>query len=110
MRPPALEIIGITGAKDTPLAIDGHLDAAGNDDAAFLAVVHQRYAPGVAAGTILLAQDLQRAAEQIVADLHVGDRLLADLGQLVGTIERLARPLRLDGEELRQPHRDAVEN
>ena len=38
------------------------------------------HAPGVAAGLVALLQNLQAAAEQIVADLPIRDRLLADLG------------------------------
>ena len=79
-------------------------------DAAFLAVMGQRHPAGVAAGLVALLEDLQAPAEQIVADLAEGDRLLADLGQFVGAIERLARPLRLDREELGKPHRQAVED
>ena len=79
-------------------------------DAAFLALMDQRHPAGVAAGLVAFFENLQRAAEQIVADLAIGDRLLADLGQFVGSIERLARPLRLDGEEFGQSHRNAVED
>src|SRR5262249_19379860 len=95
---------------DTPLAIDRHFQPARDDNAAFLAVMHQWYATGVAARTVTLVQDLQRAAEQAVADLQIGDRLLADLGQLISAVKRLARPLRLDGEEFRKAHRNAVED
>ena len=79
-------------------------------DAAFLAVMGQRHPAGVAARLVAFFQDLQAPAEQVVADLAEGDRLLADLGQFVGAIERLARPLRLDREELGEPHRQAVED
>src|SRR5438132_3307728 len=95
VRAAALEIIGIAGAEDAALGIDGHFQPTRDDDAAFLAVMHQRHAAGVAAGAVMLAQNLQRAAEQIVADLQIGDRLLADLGQFVGAIKRLARAFRL---------------
>src|SRR5262245_31474414 len=110
VRAAAFEIIGVAGPEDAALAVDCHFQPAGDDDAAFLAVMHQRHAAGVAAGAVTLMQDLQRAAEQAVADLQIGDRLLADFGQLISAVKRLARPLRLDGEEFRQAHRDAVED
>ena len=110
MRTAAFEIIGIAGIEDAALVVDGHLEPAGDHDAAFLALVNQRHPAGVAAGFVSLLENLQRAAEQIVADLAIGDRLLADLGQFVGSIEGLARPLWLDGEEFGQSHRNAVED
>src|SRR5262245_57721261 len=110
VRTAALEIIGIAGAEDAAFAINRHLQPARDHDAAFLAVMHQRHAAGVAAGPVVLVQNLQRAAEQAVADLQIGDRLLADLGQFVRPIKSLARPLRLDGKEFGKPHRDAVED
>jgi len=96
--------------RDTAFVVDGHLQPARDHDAAFLAVMGQRHPAGVAARLVALFQDLQAPAEQIVADLAEGDRLLADLGQFVGAIERLARPLRLDREEFGEPHREAVED
>jgi hypothetical protein len=44
-------------------------------------------------------------AEEIVAHLPVRDRALADLGQFLRR-EDLARPVRFEGEELRQADRD----
>src|SRR5262245_52043040 len=110
VRAAAFEVIGVAGSKDAALAVNSHFQPAGDDDAAFLAVMHQRHAAGVAAGAVTLMQDLQRAAEQAVADLQIRDRLLADLGQFVRPIKSLARPLRLDGKEFGKPHRDAVED
>src|SRR3954464_6541119 len=106
MRPAAFEIIGVTGPEDAAFAVDRHFQPARKNDPAFLAVMDQRDAPGVAAGLVALLQNLQAAAEQIVADLAVGDRTLADLAQLVGTVERLARPVGFEGEEFRHSHRD----
>ena len=83
MRPPAFEIIGVAGIEDTALVVDGHLQPARNHDAAFLAVMCQRYPAGVAARLVAFLEDLQAPAKQIVADLPIGDRLLADLGQFV---------------------------
>src|ERR1700754_1778245 len=71
VRAAALEIIRIARPEDAPLAIDRHLQPAGDHDAAFLAVMHQRHAAGVAAGPVVLAQNLQCAAEQAVADLQI---------------------------------------
>lgn len=68
----------------------------------------ERHTSGVAAGPVMLFEDMQRPAEHIVAALAVGDRLLSDLGQSVGTIEHLAQAFRLDGEELGRPRRNAV--
>ena len=110
MRAAAFEIIGVAGIEDTALVIDGHLQPARDHDAAFFAVMGQRHPAGVAARLVALLEDLQAAAEQIVADLTEGDRLLADLGLFVGAIEGLARPLRLDSEEFGEPHRQAVED
>src|SRR6266702_2383617 len=110
MRPPALEIIGVAGSEDAAFAVHGYFQPARENDAAFFAVVNQRNAPGVAAGLITLFQYLQRTAEQIVADLAIGDRPFADLAQLVGTVKCLARPVGFEGEELRHAHRDAVED
>ena len=103
MRPAAFEIIGVAGVENAALVVDGDLEPARNHDAAFLAVMGQRHPAGVAARFVAFFEDLQAAAEQIVADLAEGDRLLADLGQFVGAVERLARALRLDGEKLGKP-------
>src|SRR5829696_7689470 len=89
MRSPAFEIIGIAGIEDTAFVVDGDLQPARDHDAAFLAVMGQRHPAGVAARLVALLENLQAAAEQIVADLAEGDRFLADLGQFVGAIERL---------------------
>src|SRR5205085_4595095 len=62
VRAAAFEIVGIAGAEDAPLAVDGHFQPARDDDAAFLAVMHQRHAAGVAAGSVMFVQDLQRTA------------------------------------------------
>src|SRR5687767_11377102 len=58
MRTAAFEVVRIAGAKHAPLAIDGDFEPAADDDAALLAVMHQRDAPGVAARTVALLQDL----------------------------------------------------
>src|SRR5262249_6613577 len=50
MRAAALEIIGVAGGEDAALAVDGYFQPARDDDAAFLAVMHERHAAGVAAG------------------------------------------------------------
>src|SRR6266702_2907372 len=110
MRAAAFEIIGIARIEDAALVLDSDLELAGDYDAAFLAVMHQMDAAGVAAGLVALFQDLEVAAEQIVADLAIGDRLLADLGQLFWAVEDLAPCLRLQRKELGEPHRDAVED
>src|SRR5882672_8556150 len=110
MRAAAFEIIGVAGIEDAAFVVDGDLEPARDHDAAFLAVMSQRHPAGVAARLVALFQDLQAPAEQIVPDLAEGDRLLADFGQFVGAIEGLARPLRLDREELGKPHRQAVED
>ncbi|MGY4502313.1 hypothetical protein ACVWYH_006270 [Bradyrhizobium sp. GM24.11] len=62
--------------------------------------MNEMNAPGVAAGLVALLQDLQGSAEQIVADLPIRDRLLADFGELFGAVEDLAAALRLKREEL----------
>src|SRR4029453_9461189 len=93
VRTGSLEVIRVARAEDSSLAFDRHLEPAADDDAALLAVVHQRDAPGIAARPIALLQNLQRAAEQVFADLTERDRALADLGELVRSIERLARPV-----------------
>src|SRR6478736_3752680 len=108
--PAALEIIGVAGPEDAALAVNSHFQPAREHDPAFLAIVHQRDAPGVAAGLVALLQDLQAATEQIVTDLAIGDRPLADFAQLVGTVKRLARAVGFEGEEFRHPHRDAVQD
>src|SRR5882762_5392597 len=110
VRPAALEIIGVAGPEDAAFAVDRHFQPARENDPAFFAIMHQRDASGVAAGLVTLFQYLQRAAEQIVADLKVRDRPLADLAQLVGTIKRLARPVGFEGEEFRHSHRDTVQD
>src|SRR5215218_2640003 len=99
MRPAALEIIGIAGPKDAALALDRHLEPAAENDAALLAIVDQRGTAGVAARFVAFFQDLQRAPEQVLADLPIGDQPLADLGQFVGPVENLARPVGLEREE-----------
>jgi|SRR5579859_1858842 len=67
----AVEVVGVAGAEDAALVAHGHLHAAGDDDAAFLAVVRQRDAAGVGAGGVALLQDLQGAAGQRAAHLPV---------------------------------------
>src|SRR6266568_7354401 len=57
---------------------------AAENDAALLAIMHQRGTAGVAARLAALLEDLQPAAEHVVADLAIGDQPLADLGQPVG--------------------------
>src|SRR5260370_24743460 len=108
--PAAFEIIGIAGMEDMALVVDRHLQPAGDHDAAFLAFVNQRHPAGVAAGLVALLQDLQGATEQIVPDLAIRNRLLADLGQFVGAVERFLLPLRLKGEEFGQSHWNTVED
>src|SRR5512133_2831613 len=100
VRAAAFEIIGVAGIENAALVVDGHLEPARDHDAAFLAVMGQRHPAGVAAGLVALLENLQAAAEQIVAHLAERDRLLTDLGQFVGAIERLAWPFRFDREEL----------
>src|SRR5437763_17198019 len=72
--------------------------------------MNQRNAPRITARFVTLLQYLQAAAEQIIADLAKRDLALADLGQLVGAVKRLALPVGFEGEELRHSHRDAVQN
>src|SRR6187402_854174 len=110
MRAAALEVVGIAGIEDASLVLDGDFELSRDHDAAFLAVMNEMHASGVAAGLIALFQNLEVAAEQIVADLAIGDRLLAYLGQLFGAVEDLAPRLRLQREKLGEPHRDAVED
>ena len=80
MRAAALEIVGIAGSEDPAFTIHGHLESAAENDTAFLAIVNQRDTSGVATRFVTLLQDLERAAEQIIADLAKGDGSLADLG------------------------------
>src|SRR5216683_6317780 len=110
MRAAALEIISVAGSEDPAFAIHSHLESAAEDDAAFLAIVNQRDTSGVATRFVTLLQDLERAAEQVIADLTKGDRSFADFAQLVGTVKRLARPVGLEREEFRHSHRDAIQN
>ena len=74
MRAAAFEIIGVAGAEDAALVVDGDFEAARDHDAAFLAVMGQRHPAGIGAGLVALLQDLQRPPEQTVADLAVGNR------------------------------------
>src|SRR3954470_5626992 len=110
MRTPALEVVGIPGIENAALVLDGDFELSRNHDAAFFAVMDEVNASGVAAGFIALLQDLQAATEQIVADLPIGDRLLAHLGQLFAAVEDLAPARRLQREEFGEPHRNAVED
>ena len=106
----AFEIIGIPRSKDPALIIDCDLQPPGQDNPAFLAVMHQRHFSSVCAGLIAFLQDLKAAAEQVIADLPVGNRPLADLDQFVGPVKRFLRPIGLEGKKLRKPDRDTVEN
>lgn len=72
MRTPALEVIGIARIEDAALVLDGDFELSRDHDAAFLPVMDEVNAPGVAAGLVALLQDLQAATEQIVADLPMG--------------------------------------
>ena len=110
MRAAALEIVSVAGSEDPAFTIHGHLESAAENDTAFFAIVNQRDTSGVATRFVTLLQDLERAAEQIIADLSKGDRSLADLGQFVGPVKCLARPLGFEREEFGHSHRDAVEN
>src|SRR5216684_1213746 len=80
MRAAALEIISVAGSEDPAFTIHGHLESAAENDTAFFAIVNQRDTSGVATRFVTLLQDLERAAEQIIADLSKGDGSLADLG------------------------------
>src|SRR5712691_1288093 len=106
----ALEIVSIAGSEDPAFTIHGHLESAAENDTAFFAIVNQRDTSGVATRFVTLLQDLERAAEQVIADLTKGDRPFADFAQLVGTVKRLARPVGFEREEFRHSHRDAIEN
>src|SRR6266550_5385576 len=110
VRPAALEIVGVAGSEDAAFAIDGHLESAAENDAAFLSIVNQRDTSGVTTRFVALLQDLERAAEQVIADLSKGDRSLADFTQLVGAVKRLARPVGFEREEFRHSHRDAIQD
>ena len=110
MRAAALEVVGVAGSEDATFAINGHLESAAENDTAFFAIVNQRDTSGVATRFVTLLQDLERAPEQVIADLSKGDRSLADLGQFVGPVKCLARPLGFEREEFGHSHRDAVEN
>ena len=72
--------------------------------------MNQRDTSGVATPFVALLQDLERAAEQVIADLSKGDRSLADFTQLVGAVKRLARPVGFEREEFRHSHRDAIQD
>src|SRR5690606_2345101 len=90
VRAAAFEVVGVPGAQDAALRVHGYLQAAADDDAAFLTLVDQRHAAGVRPRLIALFQDLQCLADEILPDLPVGDAAFADLGQLLGPVEGLA--------------------
>src|SRR5262245_52154301 len=54
VRAAAFEVIGVAGIEDAALVVDGDFEPAGHHDAAFLAVMGQRHAAGVAAGLVAL--------------------------------------------------------
>src|SRR5690606_22832054 len=110
VRAAAFEIVGIARTQDTALGADGHLQASADDDAALLALMHQRHAPRICTGLVALFQNLQRAPDQVLADLPIGDAALSDLAQLLGHVENLARLFGLEREELGEADRNPVQN
>jgi hypothetical protein len=83
MRPPAFKVVGITGSKNPPLALDCDLQASAQDNATFFALMHQRNLAGIGAGLIALLQDLKGTTEQVIPDLSIRDLPLPDLDQLI---------------------------
>jgi hypothetical protein len=101
MRSPAFEIISVPRPQDPPLALDRDLQPSAQDDAALLALVREGNLAGICARFVAFLQDLERAPEQVVADLAVGNLALSDLDQFIPAIEGLLRLLRLQRKELR---------
>lgn len=79
VRMMTFEIVGIAWPKDPPLVVNSDLQASGQDDPTFLAVVHKRNLAGIRPWLIALLQNLKAAAEQVVADLPIRDRSLSYL-------------------------------
>ncbi len=110
MRAAAFEVVGITRAENAAFVFDSHLQAAGEHDAAFLTLMHQRHLAGIGSGLIALFQDLKTAAEEGFADQPIGNRALSDFDQLLCRIEGFFRRFRFEGKEFGKTNRDAVEN
>jgi len=110
MRAAAFEVVGIARAENAAFVIHCHLQAAGEHDAAFLSFMHQWHLAGIGARLVALLQNLQAAAEEVFADLPIGNGALADFDQFLRRIEGLFRRFRFEGEEFGKSDRDAVEN
>ncbi len=78
-----------------------------HDDAALLALVGEHLRAGVGARRIDLVQDRHRALAARAGDEVQSHVAVADVGQLVGGVEDLRLIAEVDGEKLRQRHRDA---
>ena len=105
------EVVGVTGLEGLLLGADGYGEGAGDDDAAFLALVAEHFLAGVGAGLVGFLQHLQGALLEAAADHAHGNGLAeSDFGELAGGEEDLVGGGEVEGEEIRQGEGNAVED
>src|SRR6185437_10565668 len=110
MRQRALEIIGIPRPQNPRLPTDGQFDLALDDDAALLSRMGQHLLAGIGIRRIALVQYGHAAFRQAAADQAQLHARRADVGQFLPRKEHLRLAAEIQGEEIRQRHRYAVEH
>ena len=74
----ALEVVGIAGAEQVALAVDGQLETTADHDAALFTAVVEGHLAGIGARLVALVEDLDAAAREVAPDLAVTDILAVD--------------------------------
>lgn len=112
MRNPAVEQIGVPGAKNPPLLPHRHLHPPADDNTPLFAFMAQQDLATVGAGGVAFMQDLQGPTGHVGADLPVADLAAPDLDQFSRREEHPLRPLlrHFQRKELGQPHRNAIQH
>src|SRR5690606_4457307 len=89
MRNGAREVVGVARIEDSHLSAHRQLDAARDDDAAFLALVAQHVGARVGLRPIAFMHDRHRAIRMLRGDEAQRHVAIADVGELLACIKHL---------------------
>ena len=110
MRRGGREIIPVPRTQHIDLVPDGQFQPPANDHAAFLALMGQVAASGIAPGFIVFVQELQVPTRHLRADQQIPHPRRADVDVILAPEYRGLGGLQLKAKERRKVHRNTVED
>src|SRR5579859_437319 len=110
VRNGALEVIGIARGEHPGIRAHGQFDLTLDDDAPLLTRVREHFFAGVGLGRIALVQNRHAAFAQAATDQSQLYRARTQVGEFVAREEYLGLARKIQGEEVRQRHRYAVQD